>query len=76
MNPQTRRLKEASTIIDNLYQNKWFTDLSKDKRVEKINEVLLNVSVVNDISTFDANKGEWSEEKRKDSPHHHTNRLD
>lgn len=76
MNPQTRRLKDASTIIDNLYQNKWFTDLSKDKRVEKVNEVLLNVSVVNDISTFDANKGEWNEEKRKDSPHHHTNRLD
>jgi hypothetical protein len=76
MNSQTKRLKEASIIIDNLYQNKWFIDLSKDKRVEKVNEVLLNVSVVNDIATFDANKGEWNDEKRKDSPHHYDNRLD
>lgn len=74
MNPQNRKLKEASSIIDNLYQNKWFTDLSRDKRVEKINEVLFGDNSANEIPTF--NKGEWSEEKRKDSPHHHTNRLD
>lgn len=73
MSPQNRKLKDASSVIDNLYQNKWFTDLSRDKRVEKINEVLLG-DTNNEMPAF--SKGEWSEEKRKDSPHHHTNRLD
>lgn len=82
MQENIKRLKEASDIIDKLYQNKWFTDLSRDKRVEKINDVLMAVSSVNDISNeltsgFGTLRGEnWDEEKRKDNPHHHTNRLD
>ena len=81
MEDNLKRIKEAADIVDKLYQNKWFTDLSRDKRVEKVNEVLMAVSAVNDISNvsngFGTLKGEdWDEEKRKDNPHHHTNRLD
>ena len=82
MEDNLKRIKEAADIVDKLYQNKWFTDLSRDKRVENVNEVLMAVSAVNDISSAVSNgfgtlKGDnWDQEKRKDNPHHHTNRLD
>ncbi len=60
-----------------LYQKKWFTDLSVEERVKRINEVLVNVTAVNEISeSIDEIRRYNDSENRKDSPHHYDTRLD
>lgn len=72
-----KRLDETSNIINNLYQKRWFTDLSSEERVKKISEILINVTAVNEISeSIDELRRYNDAENRRDSPHHYDNRLD
>lgn len=66
-----KRLDLISSSIDTLYQDRSFIDLSLPERLKKITEVLQ----FTDIETKELVET-WNTEDRKDSPHHHTNRLD
>lgn len=68
-------LKNKAKSIDELYQNEWFLNLSANERVEKLEEHLLSLSI-KEIKDYKPKEFAWSPEDRKDSPHHHTNRLD
>jgi hypothetical protein len=73
-----KRLSDTSQIIDKLYGTDWFLRLTSEERVKKINDILVGVTSVNDItSSLDYIKNnKYDSEDRKDNPHHHTNRLD
>ena len=68
-------LKDKAKSIDELYQTEWFLNLSEIERVEKLEEHLLSLSI-KEIKDYKPNEFVWNPEDRKDSPHHHTNRLD
>ncbi|HOB26385.1 MAG TPA: hypothetical protein PKG93_04495 [Bacilli bacterium] len=67
--------KDKATSIDELYQNESFVNLSADERVKKLEDHLLSLSI-KEIKDYKKEEFVWDSEKRKDSPHHHTNRLD
>ena len=64
--------KEKCEIIDSLYQKKWFTSLSKEERVTKLDEIITS----NDIKLYKKDEEKWDDERRRDNPHHYNNRLD
>lgn len=71
MHLDKKKLDLISSSIDTLYQDKSFVDLSLPERLMKISDVLQSTD-----ETHKEVVETWNTEDRKDSPHHHTNRLD
>lgn len=65
-----KKLDLISSSIDTLYQDKSFLDMPLPERLKRITDVLESTSEHKDVVET------WNPEDRKDSPHHHTNRLD